>query len=502
MNAIEKAVLAALAEKPASGGRIVERFQAQGSDLLRGRAVLVYGALGNLARRGLVKVKGEGPGERVFGLPDSPSVPPSPPGHPPSFSLTAAELALVEREVSILTRGIAPHYFEELRRVVVADADRRVFNGEKLPRAVASALGDLGSLSAARGFLKRVEKGREVDLELRRRARLGWLVAPAAIVAIGVLARIYVVGVYTLPPESISMAPTLVPGAEGGDTIVLADLLAYRFSGRPKRGDIVVFRLAPGGDLLVKRVMGLPGEEVSFRKGDLAIGGKVLVKERALLDRVKVPSLAFADYRRTDSGWEAGREVTQGFRLPDGSFDGPTLPARDVVVLARVRARASPSSVAFVLDDGADKHTVLLETGIDSSVYVDGVEVDGVSRELLRLQPGVEREVWFTNADGSFRVEVDRREAGPAASLRRPGKMARVSVVVTGEVELLSIDVARDLAYDKDGSRTMGAGEYYVLGDNATNSKDSRAFGGVREEWILGRAFAVAWPWDRARLLR
>ncbi|MFI5401523.1 MAG: signal peptidase I, partial [Planctomycetota bacterium] len=418
------------------------------------------------------------------------------------FSLGAAELALVEREVSILTHGLPPHYFEELRRVVVADADRRVFHGEKLPRAAARALEELGSPTAARAFLRRVEKGREVALDLRRRARRGWLVAPLAIIAVGILARVFVVGVYTLPAESISMAPTLVPGAEGGDRIVLADLLAYRFSAQPKRGDVVVFRLAEGGELLVKRVLGLPGEEVSLRKGDLLVGGKVLVKDRELLDRVKVPSLKFADFRRTDTGWEAEREVTEGFRLPDGSFDGPATPARDVVVVARVRARKAPSTIAFVIDDGSAKHTVMLETGIDSSVYVDGVAIDDVAREVMRLKPGVEREVWLTNTDGSFRVEVDGREAAPTA-LVKPGRRARVSVVVSGDIELLSLDVARDLSHE-GGSKPvkLAAGEYFVLGDNATHSKDSRLFGPVREGWILGRAFAVAWPLSRSRLLR
>ncbi len=499
MNPVEAAVLEALKEKPGSCGKIIERFQAQGSDLLRGRAALVYGAIGNLALRRQVKVIGEGPGERVFGLPDAPPAPPSTEGHPPSFSLGAAELALVEREVSIMTRGLPPHYFEELRRVVVADADRRVFNGEKLPRAAASALGDLGSPAAARALLKQVEKGGEVALHLRR-ARGRWLVTPLAIVALGVLARIFVVGVYTLPPESISMAPTLVPGAEGGDAIVLADLLAYRFS-TPERGDVVVYRRGDGPEI-VKRVMGLPGEEITFRKGDLVVGGKVLVKDRALLDRVKVPLLAFGDYRRTGAGWETDRELTEGFRLPDGSFDGPTAPARDVVVLARVRARKAPSRVAFELDEGTARHTVVLETGIDSNVYVDGVEIEGASRELLRLRPGVEREVWITNADRALRVEVDGRAGAPAASLE-PAKRARVSVVVTGDVELLSLDVARDLAHEDDPKPVLvPKGQYFVLGDNATHSRDSRVVGAIPEEWILGRVFAVAWPWSRARRIR
>jgi len=500
MNPVEAAVLQALKEKPASGGRIIERFQAQGSDLVRGRAALVYGALCNLACRGQAKVIGEGPGERVFGLPDAPPAPPSTEGHAPSFSLGAAELALVEREVAIMTHGLPTHYFEELRRVVVADADRRVFHGEKLPRAAASALADLGSPSATRALLKQVEKGREVALHLRR-ARGRWLVAPLAILALAVLARLFVVGVYTLPPESISMAPTLVPGAEGGDSIVLADLVTYRFSA-PERGDVVVFRRGGDGPEFVKRVMGLPGEEITFRKGDLVVGGKVLVKDRALLDRVKVPLLAFHDYRRTDAGWAADRELTEGFRLPDGSFDGPATPARDVVVVARVRARKAPSRVAFELDEGSARHTVVLETGIDSNVYVDGNEVGGASSELLRLRPGVERELWLTNADRSLRVEVDGRAAAPAAALE-PAKGARVSVVVTGDVELLSIEVARDLAHEDDPKPfQVPRGQYFVLGDNATHSRDSRIVGAIPGDWILGRVFAVAWPWSRARRIR
>ncbi|HEX5137898.1 MAG TPA: signal peptidase I [Planctomycetota bacterium] len=501
MNPFEEAVLEALAEKPASGGKIIERLQAQGSDLLRGRAVVVYGALCNLARERKVKVVGEGPGERVYGLPDSPPSPPSPPGHPPSFSLGAAELALVEKEIAILTERLPPHYFEELRRAVVADADRRAFHGEKLPRAAASALADLGSPSGARGLLKDAEKGRAVSLDLRRRVAKGWLVAPLLIIALGVVIWKFVLGVYTLPAESISMAPTLVPGAEGGDAIVLADLLAYRFSGRPQRGDLVVF---PYGDRdLVKRVMGLPGETISFRRDDLLVNGKVLVKDRALLDRVRVPLLRLPDYRRTDTGWEPGHALTLGYRLPDGSFDGPVLPAREAVVLARVRARKAPSSVAFVLDDGVTKHTVLLETGIDASVYVGGVEVEGVSHELLRLRPGVEREVWLTNADGSFRVEVDGRGAAPPATLR-PGKEARVSIAISGDVEILSFEVARDLAYEgsEHPSDPLGPDEYFVLGDNTARSLDSRSFKAIPGKTILGRVFAVAWPPGRARRVR
>ena len=35
----------------------------------------------------------------------------------------------------------------------------------------------------------------------------------------------------------------------------------------------------------------------------------------------------------------------------------------------------------------------------------------------------------------------------------------------------------------------LGAGEYFVLGDNRTQSQDSRSFGEVEKEEIIGRVF-------------
>ena len=42
----------------------------------------------------------------------------------------------------------------------------------------------------------------------------------------------------------------------------------------------------------------------------------------------------------------------------------------------------------------------------------------------------------------------------------------------------------------------LGESEYYVIGDNRRNSNDSRAWGPVNEEQIVGRVWLVYWPWD------
>jgi signal peptidase I len=48
---------------------------------------------------------------------------------------------------------------------------------------------------------------------------------------------------------------------------------------------------------------------------------------------------------------------------------------------------------------------------------------------------------------------------------------------------------------------TLGSGEYYVLGDNRSISRDSRILGPVKEEQIIGRAVLRFWPLSKFALL-
>lgn len=48
----------------------------------------------------------------------------------------------------------------------------------------------------------------------------------------------------------------------------------------------------------------------------------------------------------------------------------------------------------------------------------------------------------------------------------------------------------------------VGEGEVFVMGDNRPDSQDSRAFGVVRTDGIIGRAFLRFWPLDTLGILQ
>jgi signal peptidase I len=79
--------------------------------------------------------------------------------------------------------------------------------------------------------------------------------------------RPFVVEAFYIPSES--MVPTLRVGDR-----VLVNKFIYRFT-EPERGDIVVFQsVEGGGEDLIKRVVGVPGDEISVRGGRLFVNGE------------------------------------------------------------------------------------------------------------------------------------------------------------------------------------------------------------------------------------
>ena len=102
---------------------------------------------------------------------------------------------------------------------------------------------------------------------MRHKSLLRTILEPIGVaVALGLLVR-SAVHIYAIP--SASMAPTL----EAGDQIVVTPY----FRGAPQRGDVVVFEsLSIPDELMVKRVIAVPGDLVDSRVGRVRIGGHTL----------------------------------------------------------------------------------------------------------------------------------------------------------------------------------------------------------------------------------
>ena len=79
----------------------------------------------------------------------------------------------------------------------------------------------------------------------------------------------------------VSMAPTYRDGA-----VNLVNRLAYSYA-TPKRGDVVVIN--DGEDLILKRIVALPGETVSVHRGYIRING-VLLNDQFSLQRIQSAS--------------------------------------------------------------------------------------------------------------------------------------------------------------------------------------------------------------------
>lgn len=143
-----------------------------------------------------------------------------------------------------------------------------------------------------------------------------WVKTFALAIIIALVIRNYVVALYIV--DGSSMQPTLADGQ-----VLMVNNLSYKIW-EPKHGDVVVFKQENysasrrgnwlvGGDALVKRIIGLPGDTIYIEDGLVYVNG-------APLDE------AYVDYEITGSYGpltlpEGMLFVLGDNRHPDGSLD-------------------------------------------------------------------------------------------------------------------------------------------------------------------------------------
>lgn len=93
-----------------------------------------------------------------------------------------------------------------------------------------------------------------------------------------------------------------------------------------------------------------------------------------------------------------------------------------------------------------------------------------------------------------------------------PGEEVQVK---DGEVTIFNSEnpdgLTLDETYLAEGVKTYGLSEekvalseneFFVLGDNRNSSKDSRSFGAVNRNFIIGKVFFRGWPFDKIKVFK
>jgi len=100
------------------------------------------------------------------------------------------------------------------------------------------------------------------------RTILEYAILAVVAITVALLVQAFLVKPYRIPSES--MENTLLIGDR-----VLVDRISWRFS-EPHRGEIVVFHSPFKGPVLIKRIIGMPGDTVSLADGHVYINGRRL----------------------------------------------------------------------------------------------------------------------------------------------------------------------------------------------------------------------------------
>lgn len=312
---------------------------------------------------------------------------------------------------------------------------------------------------------------------------------------------------------------------------------------RPRRWEMAVF-LPPCDPerVFVKRIVGLPGEKVRVRDGDVYIDGELARKSLQRLRDLAIPVFD-QSHRPGTSGWRcrwqadpadagAGRDATLRINAMDGrthrlhyrnwsldegceqpildtcAYDGAEQdqnPVHDFLVSADVEVRGGAGWIAVSLTDGADEATAHLPVGGGCCTFRAGSQ-DRMS-STFQLAPGRTYHLELAFVDRRATLAVDGH--GPIDAIDLPAVSSRPPVSRPVQLAARGVDIvvhhfrlSRDVYYTEGGrngvesSVSLGPGEYFVLGDNSPDSDDSRYWPqpAVPETNLLGRPILVHFP--------
>ncbi|MFO0900045.1 MAG: S26 family signal peptidase [Pirellulales bacterium] len=288
-----------------------------------------------------------------------------------------------------------------------------------------------------------------------------------------------------------------------GDRVLL-DRFTY-CTRDPRRLELVAFRSPEGrGELAVKRVLGLPGEELAIREGDLWVDGRRLQKTRA---EFRSQAVLVGDLEPLPADPAGVTRFVYGPVTDDLPYNG-ALPHRiasvgDVALEATIEG-SGQGTVELRLP-GQRRRRVQIELAAGVVQLCEG-ESSVVSSRLPAGE--VPLRLWFGHWDGQCELWAgeERILAAPQSTADKTtgAPLGSAELVATGQgVRVKRVRLWRDLdltpAPDRRAapvdSWQLGPDEFFVAGDNQAISEDSRTWRrpGLPRGAIVGRP--TRWPW-------
>lgn len=317
--------------------------------------------------------------------------------------------------------------------------------------------------------------------------------------------------------------PSMRPGITDGQVFVTAPPLLRE----PVRSDLVVFKEPDSGRTAVKRVMGMPGETVQIIGGDMFVDGKRFTRPifgaEDLVPLVDASSLEVNErFSMVDNGFEAVgdrwrlehegmaslREAPRTGYLLEGEFKQGILPAVDLGIEVEYELEGPTAFLELVLRENSDQFVLQLSrdgTHLWLAQVNPRAETTIYETELARSSKGI---LFFCNSDKKLTVVLngeillDRISYGQVDHLPIDGlyRFAQVSIGGQGPFSLGRIRVGRDFYWDSLGRHgiaephLLSEDQYFLLGDDPLESRDSRLYGPVSRDQLQGVVVLRAWP--------
>jgi signal peptidase I len=311
-----------------------------------------------------------------------------------------------------------------------------------------------------------------------------------------------------------------LPVSGGDQVLVWKGILQHR---PVRRWDLVVF-VHPQSprECYVKRAVGLPGESIQIKHGDVHVNGEIAAKSYEQLTAMALPVGRVADLERpSPSALHVVRSARgDAFQLAATDRDGQPAAVRDLLDYNAggdtwEREPVRDVIARMTIGDGVELRYHGLP-GAPVSLRVEFGEawlsVGGRSVRGNALPHGEGRRLTFAYWDGRIGVRWNDKpvfEEWPVSlpsADQEPASVVPLLTIRDFDRTPTDVELLRDVYYTERVGGTRGAGidepfnlgpkEYFMLGDNSAVSRDSRAWDdpGVSSDLFVGKPVLVHWP--------